>query len=298
MSKLRATKQPKVYFVFAPMYERTGSTVMRGYQLSEIAKRYLPKSYQIEYVSFSTSIKNSIIFLTKGAIYTATTDELIKLKEYKNILLFDLVDAPPPADKLHYADAVIACSRTALKSYSQTFPQKKICLIDHHVDPRISKHYYSAREQKVKVAYFGDPANTYLSSKIKDIVDVYPVVFDTPRNRWLDNLASYPLHYAIRNEDNERFKPFLKGFTAAHVGANILVQANQAEALHWLGEDYPYLLKEKVSEENILKALDFIRASYGSAEWRKALEVMKKIKEQTTESVVGKQLKDTILYYA
>ena len=142
----------------------------------------------------------------------------------------------------------------------------------------------------LKVAYFGELANTIIDPNIENIVDFINV--DTSRQNadWLNKLADYNMHYALRQHRKiDQFKPFLKGFTAAHCHSNIIIQDTQKEAMLWLGEDYPFLLKNEPTISNILKHLEYVNTIQGSPEWEQGLEVMEMIRGQISNQNIARQ---------
>lgn len=280
-----------VHFLFAKKYQYSGSTVMRGQQLSQIAQQTLPGNYHITYTQPSIFFRNSYLFLTKGVVKTSSLRFLSRMKKRGNVLIFDPIDEPVPPDKVRFADIIVAASRTARNKYTEIFPASRIELVDHHVDPRISTLDFSNQPAVFQAGYFGELINTVITPRIKRQVDFIHTDTSKQDESWFKQLPNYNFHYAIRKVQKEYpDKPFLKGFSAARCNANILIQA-EPEALSWLGEDYPYILHGPVNQTTILQALDKARASYGSAEWRKGLEIMQDIKRQTSNQAIGKQLR-------
>ncbi len=148
------TFRGSINFVYSQSARYYGSTVMRGEQLSKITQRTLGK--RVYFTSTDYQYKNCILFLTKWAIYTLSVKDLQKLKIRENKLIFDLVDGELPADKIKFADVVVAAAESIYQKYKRSLPKLvKIVLIDHHVDPRIRFVDWSARPEKLKVGYFG-----------------------------------------------------------------------------------------------------------------------------------------------
>jgi hypothetical protein len=290
---LRPTKN--VIFVYDDELRYAGSTVMRGEQLSKIAKLALGGSTNVYYLSSKNEFKRSTLFLTKWALKKISHESLARLKKKGNKLIFDPVDSAIDTEQVRYADVIVAASRTAFEDYQKEFPLKRIALVDHHVDPRLKQLDWSNRPTKFSAGYFGETVNTIASGNINKMVDFFQVDTSKQTNDWLEHLPDYSMHYAIRQiRKNDNHKPFLKGFTAAFCGANILIQDTQKEALLWLGKDYPYLLHGEVDEKTIIGALERAKEGYGSDKWTRGLDVMRDIKEQTTDSIIGKQFADLI----
>lgn len=290
------TFRNSIHFVYSEPQRYYGSTVMRGEQLSKIAQKYIGK--KVYFTSTLYKYRNCILYLTKWAIYSLKEGDLQKLKSQQNILIFDVIDGDLPKNKIEYADAIVAASKTIYDNYKSVLPKsKKVFLIDHHPDPRIKSVDWSRRPTKLRAAYFGELINTVITLKICKEVDIFPVSTIYQNNDWFKELPKYNLHYAIRQKRKVYpNKPFVKGFTAALCNSNILIQDSEKEAVRWLGKDYPYLLKGKVTQKKILDMLSYIEKSYGSNEWKRGLKIMGKIKKRISEKTIGGQLVKLLKY--
>jgi hypothetical protein len=264
---------------------------MRGRQLKDIAKQNLPKKYNIKYSSLDMQYSNDLLYLTKGAILSSTVSSLEALKSRNNTLIFDPVDSRVPTDKIKYADVLVAASRTAFKDFKKN-SSLKIVLIDHHVDPRIKAINFTNPPNKFKAAYFGEIVNTQAFPELKNFVDFIQVDTYRQNNSWLKHLPNYNFHYAIRKKNtNDGHKPFLKGFTAAYCNSNILIQNSDKEALAWLGNDYPFLLKGEVSNDEIFSAIEFAQSCFNTETWKQGLYIMERIKKEVSDENIGIQLR-------
>lgn len=168
-------QKKKLIFVYAPKNRFSGSTVMRGEQLSSIINRAaIGKDYTIGFKPLNSGFRNSILFMTKSAVSTVSVDELDNLSNKGNVLLFDANDGILDESKIKFADVIVASSSIALEGYSNRYPDKKVVLIDHHVDPRIHPGRKTEYD-KPKIGYFGEPTNTILTDKISNLIDVFHV---------------------------------------------------------------------------------------------------------------------------
>jgi hypothetical protein len=264
---------------------------MRGEQLATIAATALGRRARVSYSPLDAPFRRSTLFLTKGALRVATAERLAELKAAGNRLLFDVVDetAPPTSG---FADALIAASLTAFIDLQRDHPRREVLLVNHHVDPRLDAASIGPRpSDHLRAGYFGELANTLLTPSIEETVT--PVLVDTSKQDpgWLRRMPDFNLHYAIRRfREADLHKPFLKGFTAAHAGCNILIQRSQAEAVLWLGDDYPYLIDGEPDESVILRAIERVREDFGSPQWERALDVMRDIRERTSRERIGKEI--------
>lgn len=285
------TYKSSIHFIYVDQYRYYGSTVLRGQQLSQIAQRALSAN-RIYFTSADYDYKNCTLFLTKWAIFALSLRDLKRLRENGNQLIFDPLDAILPPKKLKYANIVVAASESICKSYKKIFPSTtKVAVVNHNVDLRLKGLDLSKRQKTFQVGYFGELINAVLTPKIEKQIDVMPVNTIKQNDYWLKELPKYNLHYAIRQTRGVYpNKPFLKGFTAAHCDANILIQDSEKEAVRWLGKDYPYLMHGKVTEKKILEMLKYAKKSFGSKVWKRGLETMRIIKEKTSEEAIRNQL--------
>ncbi|MBB5642160.1 hypothetical protein [Cryobacterium roopkundense] len=277
--------------MYAAQYRHSGSTVMRGAQLSAIAAQSMPDR-DVKYVELNVDIRNSVVFLTKGALKAMTMERLESLKKHKNVLLFDVVDELPPPITHGYADVLIAASHTAFVQHSINFPHLPVRLVNHHVDPRVSALQVAPPDDRLRTAYFGETINAIFTSMITETVQVVPIDTSRQSSSWIDHLAAYNLHYAVRaTRDLDNYKPFLKGFTAAHCDSNILIQATEAEPAQWLGTDYPFLVQGPATEASILAAIEHARGCFGGPEWNQGLVRMREVRERTSPERIGAEVR-------
>lgn len=282
-----------IHFVYAPQHRNAGSTVMRGQQLSEIAAEALD-GRPVDFAPLSNDFRNADLFLTKGALKSVDAAGLRRLRKHRNRLFVDPVDEDLAEPLAQHADVIVAASRVAADAYRDRWPDKHVALINHHVDPRVTaalKRRTATTFTAAEIGYFGELVNTVQSPRIDEIVDFTLVDTSKQDERWFDMLPDYNMHYAVRQTRAlDQFKPFLKGFTAAACGANVMIHRDGAEARRWLPADYPYWLTGDLTEDNIVSALSRARESFGSSEWRDGLDAMADIAAQTSRSAIGLEL--------
>lgn len=280
-------RKQKVVFMYAPRYEFSGSTIMRGKQLASIIKDHYGATLNVSYKSLSTRPKNSFIFLTKGAVTDITPEQIEELTKRGNYVVLDPVDNPLNEIKAHLASGVVAASLEAYDDYKKG--GFKSYFVHHHVDTRLKRNSRSPSQSQLHCGYFGELINTIRTEHIASYVDFVQVDTGKQSTDWLSEPPKYNLHYAVRSNNVEAHKPFLKGFTAAACHANIIIQSDQKEAIRWLGDDYPYLLKPNPDEDDIIAMLTYIQKDFGSAQWHKALERMEFINTQISDRAIARQ---------
>lgn len=284
-------RKPRVFFIYAERYKKRGSTIMRGQQLAKIFKTHYGNYFRVGYRPISLRYRNSILILTKCAVMDITTEHIKMLRGRGNRILLDFVDDPMNLDKAHAANAVIAASWEAHDNYNQL--GLRSFTVNHHVDLRLQQNSKNLATG-FRCGYFGELVNTIKTDAISKYVDFIQVDTGRQTNDWLDKPIRYSLHYGIRANNTIGFKPFLKGFTAAACGANIIIQKDQTEAIYWLGEDYPFLIKPNPAEKDITNMLSHIQTTYGSDEWKSALNKMEKIREATSDKSIATELYNAI----
>lgn len=269
-----------IAFLYADKYQNTGSTILRGLQLSELVKSLYQGKRDVYYTN-SVEINNSIVVLTKGFIKSCSRDVISELSR-SNVLIADFVDEPIKDDLLDDIEIVMASSLQGYKSYLSKYRNKHISHVTHHVDTRINfnREYHSS---SFMAGYFGELVNTIKSEDIEQLVSFNLVDTSKQTYEWMDNLNRYSLHYAVRRTRGiDGAKPFLKGFVAAHCGANMLIQKGAGDARYYLGNDYPFLMDDDLSVSEILEQLKRTKDAFGGPEWELGLEMMKHVKSRSS----------------
>ena len=259
--------------------------------LGDTISKQLNDKYTISATNI-VHIQNSIVIINKNLINNKQA--LTILKRNNNILLSDFIDCIVNPQNITYCDGLICCSHKALEYFRQNFPDTPTYFVQHGIDQRIgiinpSVDYFSPY-------YFGSIENILLFDSVKSILNI--VYTDSKcllDNNWHTHLHKSNFHYAVRPpKDKGMYKPFLKGFTAAACNSNILVHADDGDALYYLGEDYPYLIKEELCEEVVLRYMRQAKAEFGTEKWRYGLEKMGKLRELCSEQTMVRQFWDMI----
>lgn len=283
----------KVVFLYEPEYLRSGSTVMRGGQLSKMLADRASDRYDVRFVSRQEDISDAIIILTKGCTIRMTPEELLSLKRINHGIIADFVDGEIRRDLLPAIDVVWASSISAFRNalLEPSFPD--VDLVTHHVDPRLPSPT-AARDYRA--AYIGEPVNAVWNEEISSLVDLVYVNTKSANDDWLCEVIGYPLHYAIRPQHSGKVrihKPFLKGFTAAHCDANIIISRDEGDAVSYLGEDYPYLTEGRTAADAI-QALHHAKESFGSRTWQDGLSVMREVRERSSTRYIINEMRRSL----
>ena len=279
----------RVVFVFDPDWPEVGSTVMRGQQLSELASERLGRGWRVRYVPLGTDIARSDVFLTKNAARRLDAEGAARLVARRNRLFVDIVDSAAPEWVREVPCTIVSSSYTSQLVEARELPEREVVLVNHHTDPRIPER--TGPFERFRVAYVGEPFNAFLPPTVAERVEVLPVSTAEQDPSWVPLVGEFPLHYALRTRmAQDDVKPFLKGFTAAVCGANIVASAKDPEARAWLGDDYPYLVP-RTTQDAALEVLDRARSDYGTARWDAALDTMRGIAQRVTPDRIVAELR-------
>ncbi len=284
-------------FFYTPQTAVSGTSVMRGGQLSNLVERSGVMDREITFQPLDLGARSSDLFLTKGAARSVTPEQISRWRRRGCRVFLDPVDEDVADEVAAVADCVVAASVSAQGAYQDRWPHTRIARIDHHVDPRVRDVLATSggEDAETLVArYFGESVNTIITERISSLVGFVQVDTSRQDDTWIRNVPGANLHYAMRRRRAlDRHKPFLKGFTAAAAGANILIGRDEAEAVHWLPDDYPYWVSS-TDEESIIEALEHARATFMGQEWRRAQEAMRDIAARTTDERIIRQLVDAV----
>ena len=101
----------------------------------------------------------------------------------------------------------------------------------------------------------------------------------------------------MRDEKTSFGKPATKSYVAASLNSIIIAYYHEYGVRDLYGEEYPYYIKKnkKIDKENIIDTIDYIKQTYKSDIWNKALQITQSVKELTSIEYVGLQFKDLIM---
>ena len=279
-------------FLYDPAREGTGSTVARAKDLSRIAHFGYSGLREVRYTGES-NITHSIVFLVRESLIRLGNEGLQKLKERDNILIADFVDLIPDVNLVEISDVLLASSISQYAYFKNNFKDKPTFHLTHQGNQYLSAFNSRQLGTKIRICYVGEPLNTIIPAKNQGDIDVIHV--DTSKNimNWVEKVQPYSCHYAIRNRRKfDGFKPFIKGFTAAHCGANIIIQKDafsNPDLQFYLGDDYPYLLDENPTEHMITEMITRVQESAGTSEWNYGMSIMEYIKACSSPPMVFRE---------
>ncbi|WP_170529632.1 hypothetical protein [Ruegeria arenilitoris] len=284
-------KKRKIIFAYRAHQSQMGSTVMRVHQLSEMLRTWQGDEFEVETVgiprkrfhrrhrAFAEYAKDAIVVGLKFAISDMDPESVSLLRENARALCLDHVDSVPTEDTLPLYDVHIMASHEGRKKMERRLkasgaPYSAVMHVTHHADPRLPSSNPRS-DDRFSICYLGNPKNMVEASEIVEVLPYMEKGFFFCAKL----LAHYPAHYGVRTRSHSRevSKPFTKGFTAAAMNANIIVDRSTDDAHFYLGSDYPFLLPDN-HPNTVLAGLEHMRLSYGGAEWKHGLDIMKSVR--------------------
>lgn len=270
-----------------------GSTLLRSGQLWQLVEPLLKAEGIQSFAGSGDEFRDAVLVLNKNILLTLKPESIEQLKKRGNIVCADPLDGKYPEDVLASCDVLIAASKIQFAEYSRRFPTHRVSYVGHHVDLRIRE--IATPNDRFRIGYFGERLNTRFEDDLGDRVSFVRVetskANETP---WIDELSNYNAHYAIRaTRPIDGFKPFTKGFVAAHCNCPILIETQDEEARQFLPADYPFYT-DASSANQVRETIERMEQSFGGAEWRRALDSMREVAAASARDRVARQVFDLV----
>lgn len=281
-----------IYFIDSDQTTSFGSSIIRRVQLNHIFNHFNKNKKIKSHLATDRNFKNSVLIFTKYASNELTDDTFNKLKKDGNKLIADPVDGVIEDALLSRFDAIFACSMLQKIAYQARF-NNRIHYVGHHVDMRIDLGKPDI--DHLKMGYFGELSNARFTNELTEEVDFINIDTSIGDNTdWMLSLKRYNAHYAIRSKIlRNQFKPFTKGFIAAHMGCPILLASDDLEAKYFLDSNYPYFVNPHSLSE-IQVTIERMRYDFRGENWNRATSAMNKVKNLSTVKNTALQLIDAI----
>ncbi|ANT59255.1 hypothetical protein AYJ57_02085 [Salipiger sp. CCB-MM3] len=297
----------RVYFVYTRRKRDTGSTVMRAFQLREMLAQHASARIEAGLIEMPeradgfAAQERWVLSLPRDAVYVISKTAVRKLSSRAAHLLrwwgrglcFDHVDEPQDRMRFAGADLHLSCSFTQQDAISAR-PELagRVRLVHHHVDPEIYR-LPQAQQAQFAALYLGDPLNTEVPPEIAAEVTQLPASTRAEFEAALPRLPEYNLHFCARRfraGQEGAFKPFLKGFTAAALGAAVLASRDTEDAERFLGADYPFFFDCGEAPAVLERARD----AFGGPVWTEARARMAAMAEMVRPEAIANQLANVV----
>ncbi len=270
-----------------------GSSTIRAEQMASLVRPSLEqRGIRVRFTT-DPQIRNALIILNKGFLLNAPLEDLASLKAQGNIIIADYIDAKPNLKQIEMVDGLMACSLAQESWFREHAPTTPVFHVTHNVDSSLPT--WQPPNDHLRPGYFGALLNAAHREELAGIVDFFE---SSPSDRrWMTSMSAYNCHYAIRKQQSwDGFKPFMKGFIAARQQSPIIVAASDNEALAYLGDDYPYIVRGN-AVENVKAVLDQAKADFGCPIWNNSLEAMARIRERSTDDFIANEFLSLASYY-
>ncbi len=306
---MRSPRQ--VTFVVSEAHLDLGSTAKRSSQLSAIlGKHYgshyscqihpLPKTQLAKARWVMGLPRGSIAFFTKMTV-GMVGERLLGLLRRRGVrTCLDYVDSDLRLSRQLTPDIHVAASfaaESALReALSEAGSASHVALLHPAIDDLLLDVELPARPS-FSAAYFGLAGNMFCTPEIQNRVAVHDIARTEDMKAMAPFFGNYALHYCVRAENRGGpvlAKPFSKGFVASHCGCPVLVDEHEADAIHILGPDYPFIVRGP-DERAVLQGLSFAKNAFGGPVWADAIDRMQAAKALCDHRAVARQFHEMAL---
>ena len=300
-----------VICVISDINHENSSGQMRGYQLYEFFKKchkdvfFNPnndnlKNYDNSYKFILLLIKNikknisHLLNYSNKLIIWDIIDTFEKIKNGTELLKNDIFK------KNYNVSDIINCPNSKMMEVikNNNSLNKTITFIPHNWDNRSNKYYYKSLNNEnldnIKIAFLGSPNSVYdhLILKNKEELNLINL------GRVLDynNLGSFNVCCCLRKKEEAFGKPSTKSYVAASINCCIIASKNEYGIVDIFGEDYPYYIEDNndVNLNNIKNTITYVKQTYNTEVWYKALNIIKDVRKKTDIETIGKHFLEII----
>ena len=273
-----------VAFLYAEKFANSASTILRGKQLAEMVAARYPEAIDMAYVSDIEALSDRVVVVTKGALDVHSAEALEGLRRRNRAVIGSWDDRLPTPEKIAATDAIMGVSNRQTHDFAKLFRGIRAYHVTHHVNSGIRPS--DPPQDRPRTAYFGFRANTILPESLRHMVDMIPLETARVDMSWIDLLPWYNCHWIVRrSKAHDGWKPFLKGFTAARVGAVLVVGRDDEDALQYLGDDYPfYITGPGIGQLEYDMAR--VASAFGGPDWRFARDIMAQVADRSSDAQV------------
>ncbi|WP_425070356.1 hypothetical protein [Sagittula sp. S175] len=302
MSAVGSSQRLIVFAVVASRRD-TGSTVMRSDQLGQLLSNFGSGRYRHEIrempgrragtlrqILWALGLpRDCLVILTKAASKEIRPRAAQALRHRVRAVAIDHVDQPMDRLTRVLGDFHIACSHAQLAAFrDHPVLRDGARLVLHHADLRLDA-LPSCQMDRFAALYLGEPDNTDIPGPMLEDITCLPVRTAQDFQTVLPRLPEFNAHVSLRRHQpghETAIKPFVKGLTAAKLGAVIMTGQGDPDAEHFLGADYPFFVGPSSAEEVFRR----MRAGFGGPDWALARDRMAAMRAATHETVIARQL--------
>ena len=284
----RGRRRPRrplpVVFLSAARFANSASTFLRGRQLSALVAAACP-DYDVRFTEDADSVRDAVVVLTKGAMETLDAEAIAELGRRNIAVIGCWDDIRPEPDKARAVDAHMTLSHRQTLDLDRLYPETPAFLVTHHVNRQVpavtpparpAAHRLLRRSRQHRAAGLGGG-------------DGRPRRHRHPQRQRQLARRPAPTTTATGSCATPRrwdsWKPFLKGFVAARCGAPVIVVAEDDDAAHYLGDDYPFYARS-LAAADLEMAMATAAAGFGGPDWARARDIMAQVAARSTDAQV------------
>lgn len=274
-----------VVFTFPSEEVNNTGVRLRVFQVAEMLQVFAPPvTVRIKSIeNLYRSRPRGHIVIVQKAVKREWAWILRALKKRGNTLLFDMVDGLVP-DYLEGLPDGYICSSLSEQLAREAKGQFAISSLQSP-DQLIPTMTFDKRP--FDVVYHGAKHNAQHLTDLPELRVLQSPLDGSPERMGAYLAETLPLlrrashHYSVRRwNKSDGFKPKMKGFVAAALGAVIICSAENEESLLILGNDYPYLAKSS-SLEDVKAIIDYARNTHLREEWHRAVATMQELRQMS-----------------
>src|SRR5579863_10053549 len=122
----------RIVFLIGARYRDKGSSILRGYQLSQICRiAFGSNDVSVEVSDSIDGYENAFLILTKSFLWNATVEIILNARRRENRVCCDFLDDPVNADIASVSDTLMASSLTQYKFMVRNFPSVRVVYVGH-----------------------------------------------------------------------------------------------------------------------------------------------------------------------
>ena len=285
-----ATGRIPLAFLYAEEFAASASTFLRAGQLAELVAEHDPERYDIAWTSEPP--RDRVVVLTKWALQTRTAEQIAGLRAGNIAVIGAWDDLRPDPERMAALDASMTLSHRQTLELMRDYPATPAFHVTHHVNRLIRPG--APPTDRLRTGYFGELANTVRPDALAGMVELVGINTSRIETDWIDRLPEFNAHWIIRSRRPfDGAKPFLKGFLAARCGAVVISAREDEDALHYLGDDYPFFVRS-LEPADLEADMVEIAAGFGGPDWRRAQAIMAGVAARSTDAVVAAEFRAMI----
>lgn len=206
----------------------------------------------------------------------------------------------------HHADIINPPNRAMrddfeqlIQNQTQTPPNKTIVFIPHNWDVRSDEYHATALSNEdldhVSIGFLGTPNNPYDVDLLKHASALG--IRNLGRVIRSQDIGTFNVCMCLRTKKAAYNKPSIKSYVAASMNCCVIASRNESGIVEMFGEDYPYYVgnNDGFCLEDISKTIQYVKDTFKTPVWYKALAAAKDVRRRTSIEYVGNQFADLII---